>query len=63
MRNTSRRRPNKINLLRKDEKEKKNRERERKRKERGRERENAFKKDPHTLSLSFECMCVSLDPV
>jgi hypothetical protein len=37
MRHTSRRRPNKINLLRKDEKEKKI-ERERKR-ERGRERE------------------------
>jgi len=55
MRNTSRRRPNKINLLRKDEKEKKI-ERERKR-EGGRERENAFKKDPHTLSLSLS-VCV-----
>jgi hypothetical protein len=57
MRNTSRRRPNKINLLRKDEKEKKKIERERKRKrEGGRERTPLKKILTHSLSLLSVCV-------
>jgi hypothetical protein len=56
MRNTSRRRPNKINLLRKDEKEKKiERERNRKR-EGGRERTPLKKILTHSLSLLSVCV-------